>query len=401
VSIFWRFWTATAISQVGTGVTAVGLPLTALYLLGASPFEVGLITGSSYIGWATLGLPAGTLCQLLPLRGVQVTTDLIRAAAIASVPAMWALGALSVTQLIAVGLAISFCDVLFDVSNSTFLPAVVEPKELNSSNSWISGLHSTTQVAGPSSAGVLIQILGPAYALVIDAVSYVLSALILRTLPARSQPRPQTRPSLKTMIAEGWYYVIRQPITRACLWDATASNFVSGALLALVPLYLVRTLEAPAAVIGFLIAAEGVGGLLGAAVVTRLNARWGSARVCVYGVIFSSVMVLFLPLAQRGAGLILWGVGSAGFAAGSVLTSINTRTYRQVASPPELLSRVMATVRFVSWGVIPFGSLLAGALASRIGNRPTLLVFCLLTWLSPVALLASPIRHLRELDHRM
>lgn len=400
MSVFWRYWTARAVSRLGSGVTAVALPLTALLLLHASVSQVGAITGSTFLGWALLGLPAGAICQLLPLRGVQVTMDLVRAASIASVPVCWALGVLSVGQLVAVALAISFCDVLFDVSNSTFLPAIVDRDELNSRNSWLSGLASTTQVAGPSLAGVLVQTVGPANLLIVDAVSYLLSAVILQTLPPRAQPRARTRTPLMRGIAQGCYYVFRQPVMRACLLNATVANFVSGALLLLVPVYLIRDLHAPSGVVGLMLAVEGAGGVVGAAMAARLSSRWGSGRATIYGGVLSAVCAVMLPLASGGPGLVLFGVGTFGLAAGTVLASVNTRTYRQVASPPELLSRVMATVRFVSWGVVPLGSFLAGILASGIGSRATLVTFCLLAWLSPAVLLLSPVRRVRNLTER-
>lgn len=401
MSVFWRFWTASAVSVAGSGVTAVALPLTALFLLDASPLEVGLISACTFVGWAVLGLPAGAICQLLPLRRVQVVTDLIRAVAIGSVPVAWAAGGLTVAQLIAVALVISFCTVLFDVSNSTFIPAIVEESELNQRNSWMSGMYSTMQIGGPSAAGLLVQALGAAYALVADAVSYLVSAVILSTLPEHQQARPEQRTSLGSMIKEGWHYVVRQPIMRTCLLDATASNFVSGGLLVLTPVYLVRDLHAGPLVVGLVLAAEGVGGVLGAAVCPWLSARWGTARAAVRGSVAAAVLILLLPLARGDAGLVLFALGNVGFAAGAVLTSVNTRTYRQVASPPELLARVMATVRFVSWGVIPVGSVLAGALADPLGHRLTLTVFCVLAWLSPLVFLTSPVRGRRDLDDRM
>lgn len=401
MSAFWRFWTASAVSQIGSSVTSVALPLTALLLLDASTFEVGLIGGCTFLGWAVLGLPAGVLCQLLPLRRVQVTTDLIRAVAIGSVPVAWAASVLTVAQLIVVALVISLCNVLFDISNSTFIPAIVDDSELTRRNSWMSGMYSTTQIAGPSLGGALVQALGAAYALAFDAVSYLASALILCTLPEHKQARPDEPPSLVPMIKEGWRYVVRQPVMRACLLDATASNFVWGALLVLTPVYLIRDLHARPVAVGLVLATEGVGGLLGAAACSRLSARWGTARAALYGSIASAVLILLLPLAGGTTGLILFGVGSLGFAAGEAVTSVNTRTYRQVASPPELLSRVMATVRFVSWGVVPIGSFLAGALADSIGHRLTLAIFCLLAWLSPLVLIASPVRGRRDLDERM
>ncbi|RKN33954.1 MFS transporter [Micromonospora musae] len=397
LTVFWRWWVAGTTSLFGSAVGGLALPLTALTVLHASAFEMGLITAAGYLAYLLISLPAGVIVQRLPLRGMQVALDLIRALAIASVPLAWWFDALTVAQLVAVALVTSFANVLFDVANQTFLPEIVPAAQLQARNSLTSGTHAAAQLGGPSLGGLAVQLLGAVPTLFVDAVSYLISATLLRTLPARRVQRPAERPPMVTMIREGWHYVHRHPIIGPAMWDATATNFVSGAMLALFPYYLLRELHAPPLLVGLLIAVDGLGSLVGAALTTRFTDRVGTARGLVIAAVVSVVGALVIPLGTGTVAYLAFAVGNLVFAGCSVVLSVTTRTYRMLASPPELLSRVIATVKFVSWGAIPLGGLLAGALAGPLGARTTLLIFGALTVLSPIIYLSTPIRRLRDL----
>ncbi|MGN6575383.1 MAG: MFS transporter [Nocardioides sp.] len=396
---FWTYWSAGAASSVGSAVGAVALPLTALLVLDATAFEMGVIAASSYVAWLVIGLPAGVITQRLPLRRLQVGMDVVRALAVASIPVAWWLDALSIAQLVVVALVTSFANVLFDIANSTFLPSVVPKEQLQARNSFMSGTHAASQLGGPSLGGVFVQLLGAVPTLLVNSVSYLVSAALLRRLPDRTAPSAD-RPPMRAMIREGWEFVTRHPVMGPCMWDATAINFVCGGQMALFALYLVRDLHAPAALVGFLLAAEGIGSLAGAALVPSVVRTIGSARACIVAGFVSVAGAFLIPLGDGTPGYVLFALGSIVFAGGVVVVSTATRTYRQIASPPEMLSRVMATVRFVSWGAIPLGGLAAGALGTWLGARDALFVLAALTFLSPLILLASPVRHLRDLpDH--
>jgi fucose permease len=196
---FWTYWSAGATSSVGSAVGAVALPLTALLVLDATAFEMGVIAASSYVAWIVIGLPAGVLTQRLPLRRLQVGMDAVRAVAVASIPVAWWLGTLSIAQLVVVALVTSFANVLFDVANSTFLPSVVPKEQLQARNSLMSGTHAASQLGGPSLGGLFVQLLGAVPTLLVDAASYLASAALLRRLPDRTMPSAD-RPPMRAMI---------------------------------------------------------------------------------------------------------------------------------------------------------------------------------------------------------
>ena len=394
--VFWRYWTGTTVSGVGDAISAVALP-TAVFELLASALQVGFVTAAGYAAWALIGLPAGVLVARLPLRGTQIAMDLIRAAALASIPlSAWA-SVLSIGQLVAVAFTVSVANVVFDVGNSTFMPQIVAQEELTRRNSLTSASMSATSMAGPALAGALVQAFGAATTVLFDVASYLASALTLRSLPRPARLPAAAASSVMAQIREGWQYVTRHPVIRPCVADAAATNFVCGALLTLTPVFLVRTLHTPPSLVGVLIAAEGGGSLAGAALTPRISARAGSARALLFAAAAMPLALSLLPASFHGPGLLLFAFGNAGFACTVVVLSILTRTHRHQVVPTEFLPRVMATVRFISWGVIPLGALAAGAAATTFGPRAALWATCAVATLPAIALWTSRIRTLREL----
>lgn len=395
---FWTYWAATTTSSMGSAVTTIALPLTAVLVLDAGPFETGLLAAASYLAWIVIGLPAGAIVQRWPLRATQVITDLVRAAAILSVPLTWWAGHLTLAQLFLVALTLNFAEVLFFSANTTFITSVVPRDQLTGRNSLMSGTHAVTELGGPSLGGLVVQLAGAVPALLLDAVSYVVSAVLLRTLPERRQPGAQDPTPVHRRIAEGWRFVTTHPVMAPCTWWACVVNTVCGAQHALFAIYLVRELHAPAAVVGLLLATGGLGALLAAGATPWLVRRFGSARVVLLVGLFGFAGALLLPSGTGQWGWAWFAVGNIVFAASVVPGSVVTRTYRQVASPPELLSRVMGTVRFASWGCIPLGGLLAGAIAEAAGTRAVLLGSAFVLLAAPAILAASPVRRLRNLE---
>jgi len=406
--LFWRFWAAAMVSQSGTAITTIAMPLLAVLTLRASTFEVAMLTVAGDIAWLVIALPAGVMVGRLPLRGTQVAMDVIRAVAVLSIPLVAVLHGLRFAQLVIVELIIGLATVIFDVGNSAYLPAIVSEDELAGRNSLISGSYSTVQLGGPSLAGLLVQLAGAPFCLLLDGTSYIASAVLLRSLPGPSsstQPGAPGRAGQATgptpvRISDGLRYVFQDKVIRACTGAATLIGLTAGALTAMIPVYLVRSLGVPAGLVGVLIAADGVGGILGAAVTTRLSRRFGSAQAVLLSAACAALSVPLLALAPHGWGLIVFGAGSVGFAAGVTVLSVLTRTHRQTSIPGKMLPCVMVTVRFVSWGASPVGALAAGVASAAVGLHPTLWITCAPALLIPVVLWLSPVRRQRDLTDR-
>lgn len=397
-AMFWRYWAASVINNTGTGITVVALPLIAVVTLHVSNFEVGLLTAASYAATVLVGLPAGVIVQRFALRSLQVGLDVFRAVTMLSVPlaAWW--GVLSLPFLLLVAFVVGLATNLHAVANLTYFPQVVPKEEMTARNSLLSGTYSATQMTGPALGGVLVQTIGAVASILVDALSYLVSAVLMRQIPVSGQAtasRPQD--GFVRQIVEGLRFVFRHPVMRPSVLAATAVNFANGAILATTPIFLIRTLQMPAGSVGFAMALDGAGALLGAAVTARLVARFGSARALLLATTLGAVLGLAMPLAAGPASLVIFGIGMAGLAAGVVVLSVITRTHRQTVSPPEVIARVMASVRFISWSAIPVGALVGGAVAQVRDPRLALVVAAFAAFGAPLAAVASRIRKLREM----
>lgn len=373
--VFWTFWGASLTSGVGTAATQVALPLTAVLVLDASPWQVGVLGAASYAAWLLIGLPAGPIATMFPLRSVQVVSDLLRAFAMASIPIAWLLDRLSLAHLVIAALTISFADVVFETANSSFLPRIVVPAELLRRNSTMSATIATTNFAGQSGAGLVAQLLGPVVTLAADAVTYVGSAFLLWSLPNVETARDKREVRFFSTIRTGIAWVRSEPVVHRAMWASAIMNFAAGAHVALSVIYLTRTLETPPALLGLLLAFDGVAAVLAASLSPRLCRAFGVSRAVRTGALLVPFGALLMPLGREEMGWATFAIGTFILGSGVVLITTSTRTYRQVVVPAEMLPPVSATVRFVAWGVIPLGSLLGGGLASAISTRSTLLLF--------------------------
>lgn len=396
---FALLWTGMTVSAFGTAVTTVALPLVALVTLDASTFEVGVLSAAGVAAWLLFGLSAGVWVDRLPRRPLLVACDVARAVALVSVPVASALDVLTLPHLVVVAFVIGVGSVFFDIGFQTYVPVVVEPAHLISANSRLQGSESVAQVGGPSLGGGMVSLLGAPATLVLDVVSYVGSAVSILAI-RRSEPPADDGPADAPMLAqigEGLRYVARDAVLRPLTISASVLNMFGVALETLAVVFLTRTLDLSTALIGVLLATSGLGGFLGAVLAGVMSARMGGARALRIAVTAGPLLVLLTPLGRRGPALVLFAVGMVGISAATVVFSVVARTYRQMTTPPQLLGRVTATIRFVSWGVLPFGALLAGVLGEAFGTRTALWIVCAAFLLTPLPVLGSPLRSGRDL----
>jgi MFS family permease len=386
-------------SQFGAQLSGVAIPLLAVLTLGATPFEVGLVSASSTIGFALIGLPAGAWVDRCRRRPVLVASDLARAGLLVSIPVAAAFGVLTLTQLIVVSLLAGFARVFFDVAYQSYLPAVIGKDRLLAGNAALETIRASGQVAGPGAGGWLVSAVGAANVVVVQAISFVVSAVSLMAIRAvedvvRREPR-----GLWSEIREGLGYVARNRVLRAIAATSAMNNFAFAIASAVNLVFLVRTLRLSPTWVGIVLAAGSASAMVGAAMTPRLARRFGSERIIWLSLVFAGALSFLVPLGRPGGLTVLVVIGLAAGEFGQIVYAISSVTLRQRIVPPELLGRVGATMRFVLMGLFPLGALLGGALGTISGPRWTLLVsggLIAVSWLPVYCATSRPRRVFRR-----
>jgi MFS family permease len=395
-SDFLRLWSAQTISQFGTQISALALPLAAIFVLHASATEVAVLAALEWLPWLLFSLPVGALVDRMRRRPVLVVADVGRGVALATVPAAYAFDGLTLGHLYLVGFAVGLLTVFFDVAYQSYLPSLVERRELGEGNSKLEISRSGAQLAGPGAAGGLVQLLSAPVAILTDAASYLVSAVLLARIRREERfEKPQDGTRLRHEIVEGVRYVFRDPILRPSMAFVATSNFFGNVLWTIFVVYAVRRLEWSAGTIGLVLTLGNLGFLAGAVLAPRIGTRFGVGPTMIGAAMLGGWPLLAVPLApvEEAIPLVVAAVAVQGF--GVVLFNVTAISLFQAITPDRLLGRMNASRRFVVWGVIPLGQLASGGLAAWIGLRPTLLVGAIGTAVAFLPLLFSPVRSLR------
>jgi MFS family permease len=394
-------WSGQSVSELGSAVTTVALPLTAVVWLRASTFEVGLLSAATTVPFLLIALPAGLVVDRLAKRPMMIACDLARMVIIGSLPVAYALGALTLVQLYVAAIAAGIATVFFDVAYQSYVPHLIGTDQLIDGNGKLGATQSFAQVAGPGVGGALFGLL-KAGAMTADAASFAVSWLTILAIrakePARLRPQPGAdRPRLSTELLAGLTFVVRHPVLRKIAACTGTANLFGQMAFALDIIFLVRVLHVPPAYTGALLAAGGAGGVLGGVCSGALGRRIGSARLIWMSMLCFGAVTILMPLTEPGWRLAFFPVAMFGFSFSAVLYNISQLSYRQSICPPDLLGRMNAAVRWIVWGTLPLGGLLGGILGTAIGVRPTLWIGVIGSWAAGFWVLASPLRTMRDI----
>jgi MFS family permease len=406
---FLLLWAGQSVSELGSAVTMLALPLTAVVVLRASTFAVGLLAAATTVPFLLIALPAGLVVDRMARRRLMIGCDAARMLIIGSVPVAAALGVLTIGQLFAVALAAGVLTVFFDVAYQSFTPTLIDRDQLPDGNGKLAATQSFAQVAGPGLGGGLFGLLR-AGALTADAVSYAVSTVSLLFIRAREttagpEPRPAgaepgpagaARPRFRTELFAGLSFVVRHPVLRKIAACTATANLFAAMAVSIEIIFLVRVLHVRPAYTGVLVAAASLGGVA-AGIASGWLSRWiGSARIIWVSMVAFSAPGLLLPLAEPGWRLSFVIVGGAAVAFSGVLYNIAQLSYRQAICPPGLLGRLNAAIRWIVWGTLPLGSLAGGALGTLLGVRTTIWIGVSGTWAAALWVLFSPLRRMRD-----
>jgi MFS family permease len=392
---FMRLWVGQTISEAGTQVSALAVPTVAILLLHASPFQVGLLTALEFLPFPVLGLVAGVYADRLKRRPLMIASDLGRMVALATIPAAFSFGVLTMEQLYAVGLVVGVFNVFFGISYQSYLPALIDRADLVEGNSKIEVSRSTAQLAGPAIAGFAIQAIGAAEAIVIDAASYLVSAVSIWLI---KKPEPKPAPATASGRSGFWHEMwegIQVVIHNPTLWKiagcTATANLGSNMAFAVELIFMYRYLHLAPGVVGIVFAVGAVGGLLGAIATSAVVQRLGVGVTLLVSILGGSLLMATPLAAQTNAPVFLSALFFFEFLIGAPY-NITQVSLRQAITPDRVQGRMNATMRTIVWGTIPIGSVVGGILGTVIGVVPTIVLGGFIALLAAGWILAGPIR---------
>jgi MFS family permease len=397
---FVKLWAGESVSQFGSLVGGIALGFMAILVLGATPFEIALLAICSRLPGFLTGLVAGVWVDRLHRRPIMIVADCGRAVLLASIPAAALLGILRIEQLYVVAFLVGILTTFFDVAYQSYLPTLVPRADLVEGNSKLAATAAAAEVGGFGIAGWLVQIFTAPLAILVDAASFLVSAVCIALIGA-AEPAPSERPreqgALREAI-EGLRTVLEHPYLRATAGATMIFQLSFQIYGAVISLFALRELGFAPGVLGMIYGVGGISSLLGSILAARAGRRLGIGPAMVLGGLAMGISMFFVPLAPGatvlGASLLL---AQQLFGDGCYMVyDITELSLRQTITPDHVLGRVNASVRAGGLAAMLVGSLAGGILGGAIGLRPTLAIGACGTILGAVWLALSPVRSLRD-----
>ena len=371
---FRLFWAARAISVAGDRISLLALPTVAILILRASPVQVGVLNAAGTLAWPALALFAGVWVDRLRRRRILVATDLVRAALLGSIPLAFALGHLSLLQLLLVAGLVGGMTVFFDLAATAHVPSLVPRSDWADANAKLEVVQQAVATGAPGLAGLLITLLSAPFAITVDALSFLVSGLLI-TATDSSQPSSTVSPrrSLLRDAEEGIRFLVRDRALVRITIGAAISNVGIMMALALQLLFLYRVMRLSPVVVGVCFAVGSLASLVGAVYNRRIMNRLGIYRTLVLSTFIEGIAYILIPAGTvlPVIPLLLGALVLSGFF--NTTWNVSVTTFRQTRIAPRLMGRVGAAGRVVGYGALPVGSLLGGllgqALSARLGER--------------------------------
>lgn len=396
-----KLWSAALVSQLGTQVSFIALPLIAVTTLHFSSFQVSVLNALDFLPFAILSLPIGAWVDKRSRLPIVIVSDIVRAIVLLSVPVSIHFDIRSIWLLYIVVFAVGGFSVFFDVASETLLPTIVRNEEIQSGNAAMQFSQSTAKIIGPSIAGGLISMLTAPVAMILDCMSYVGSAVILLTLRVEYKAGIQadedtgSKPSMLSQVLEGFGFVLHHEFLRHLAVFSGLSNLGWSIIEGILMVYAVQTLHFGPGLIGIIFTISNIGLIVAVSLSTFVLKRFrlGTAVILASalqgtGIAVVSMASWFAPIAFFTLGLLLRSYGVVSY-------GINAVTIRQTITPDAMRGRVSATMRFISWTTIPIGSVVGGLLATGIGVSHAIQIGALLSLCAVIWIGLSPIRSIQ------
>jgi MFS family permease len=398
---FALLWSAATVSIFGSLVTGTALPWTAILALGAGASEMAWLHAAALAPGLVFGLAAGVVADRIRRRPILIATDLARALVLVAVPLAWLLDVLSLPVLFAVALAGGCFTVFFDVASLAYLPTLVSKDDLARANGRLQASASVSEVAAFGLAGWLVQLLTAPLALLVDALSFLVSAAFLARIraPESAADRPEIarRETALGDVRAGLRHVVRDPLLRPLVAAATLHSLGHGIVGTVYLLYVTNGLGFEPGPLGMIFAVGGASSFVAALAAPRIADAAGVGRTIVTGYACAAAALLLLPLAPgataTGVALLLAHQLAGDFS--EVCYGVTAVSLRQQVAPRELLGRVNGSFRVAQLGSALAGTALGGLLGETLGLRAALVSAVVVNVPAMLWLALSPVRSLR------
>jgi len=403
---FNMFWAGGSISVLGSEVTLLALPLTAIITLHAGATQLGYMAGASTVSTLVLSLFAGAFADRFRRKPIMICTDIGRALALGSIPALAYAGLLSLPLLYIVALIAGALGTIFGVARYAYVPTLLDETQLMAGNSRLSASASAGSVIGASAAGALVSVFRPAYVILGDALSFVVSAVCLAMI-RKPEPKPkrasaderQNAVSVMSEIGQGVKITFTNRFCRPLALNSIGANLGAMIILTLFILYARKDLHISTLWIGVIYACGGVGGVIGGALTNMIVRRIGFGRATMASMLCYRALCL-TPLARGpkwfeiGALSVIWLFTVIGV----VMSNVCQGTLTQYVIPNGLLGRQGSASNFVGLGILPVAALAAGYLGAHLGLHSAIAVGAAILPLPLLWVIFSPIPRLRRLS---
>lgn len=394
---FRRLFRASAVSVFGSEIGELALPLLAIITLAATPQELGLLRTAQFLPFLVATLPLGVLVDGQLKRSLMMKADVGRFILIGAIPATVWLGLAEVELVYVVVFAAGCLTVLYQLADFAYLPVLVREELIVDANSKLSAVHSANEIAGKGIGGVIVQALTAPFAVLFDAVTYLVSALNLWRIRTPEQPPRVNQPSSTFRGAlSGLVAAWRHRYIRPLLLEATTFNFFNEVFLLSLLLYAVRDLELHAAAIGLVFVGGGVGSFVGAWFGPRLTDRFGYGRVLVTTMALGNSAPLAVALARTDSphtlAILVATFGVMGLGIG--IANVHAVSLRQMSVGEHVRGRINAGYRLVSWGALAVGATVGGLLAASLGAYQAMMIGAIGIPLATAWVALSPIPQL-------
>lgn len=394
-----RFWLGQSASLLGSQITLLALPLTAITVLGASPSEMGLLAAAQGAPVLLVGPLAGVWVDRWPRRPVLLLSNLAQAALIGCIPALWALGVLRMDVLYGVGFLGGVAGAFFWPAYHAYVPALVEREHLVEANTKLEASVFLARVVGPGVGGLLVQVVSAPAALLADAASFLAATILLLGVHAPALPRTGTAPQgLWRDAGAGITAIASIPVLRALVLSESVFMFGAGGFFAVYVLFLARDLGLSPLAIGGVMAIAAPAALLGSLIPGGVVKYLGIGPTLLVAAAVGGAGRVLAPLAAGPVAVPLLACSECLRVGIGPTQNVTAASLRQAVTPDHLRGRTAAVTRSLTWGVAPLGALAAGLVGEAYGARGALLAAALVSAIPPLAILAaSPLRTMRGL----